>query len=148
MPDMPRGGRCSCAVITDSSAAVMASSTVVFSQPDRVEWLVLRASGIARRRTEEKRAEAFYPLRATTAADSPRDALAAHKKGLRASGIARRRTEEKRAEAFYPLRATTAAPRWVVGIRGDPRCQSPASIAATVLVSLVGLILAMEASER
>jgi hypothetical protein len=39
-------------------------------------------------------------------------------------------------------------PRWVVGIRGDPRCQSPASIAATVLVSLVGLILAMEASER
>src|SRR5829696_3120055 len=109
MPDMPRGGRCSCAVITDSSAAVMASSTVVFSQPDRVEWLVLRASGIARRRTEEKRAEAFYPLRATTAADSPRDALAAHKKGLRASGIARRRTEEKRAEAFYPLRATTAA---------------------------------------
>jgi ribokinase len=82
MPAMPRGGRCSCAVITDSSAAVMGSSTVVFSQPDSVEWLVLRASGIARRRTEEKRAGAFYPLRATTtAADSPRDARAAHKRG-------------------------------------------------------------------
>jgi hypothetical protein len=55
---------------------------------------------------------------------------------------------------LFGLRTTTkwagleAAPRWVVGIRGDPRCQSPASIAATVLVSLVGLILAMEASER
>src|SRR5688572_26279874 len=41
----------------------------------------LRASGIARRRTEEKRAEAFYPLRATTTAtDSPRDTRAAHKR--------------------------------------------------------------------
>src|SRR5215211_2965191 len=38
----------------------------------------LRASGIARRRTEEERAEAFFPLRATTtAADSKRDARAA-----------------------------------------------------------------------
>ncbi len=36
-----------------------------------------RASGIARRRTEEERAEAFFPLRATTtAADSKRDARA------------------------------------------------------------------------
>jgi S-adenosylmethionine:tRNA ribosyltransferase-isomerase len=34
----------------------------------------LRASEIARRRTEEERAEAFFPLRATTTtADSPRD---------------------------------------------------------------------------
>jgi S-adenosylmethionine:tRNA ribosyltransferase-isomerase len=40
----------------------------------------LRASGIARRRTEEERAEAFFPLRATTtAADPPRDARAAPK---------------------------------------------------------------------
>jgi S-adenosylmethionine:tRNA ribosyltransferase-isomerase len=38
----------------------------------------LRASGIARRRTEEEGAEAFFPLRATTtAADSARDARAA-----------------------------------------------------------------------
>jgi hypothetical protein len=36
-----------------------------------------RASGIARRRTEEERAEGFFPLRATTtAADSTRDARA------------------------------------------------------------------------
>jgi hypothetical protein len=36
-----------------------------------------RASGIARRRTEEERAEAFFPLRAmTTAAGSKRDARA------------------------------------------------------------------------
>jgi hypothetical protein len=42
----------------------------------------LRASGIARRRTEEKRAEALFPLRATTtAADSTRDARAVHKIG-------------------------------------------------------------------
>jgi hypothetical protein len=40
--------------------------------------LELRASEIARRRTEEKRAEAFFPLRATTtAADPKRDARAA-----------------------------------------------------------------------
>jgi hypothetical protein len=40
----------------------------------------LRASGIARRRTEEERAEAFFPLRATTtAADPQRDARAALK---------------------------------------------------------------------
>ena len=40
--------------------------------------LELRASGIARRRTEEEGAEAFFPLRATTtAADSKRDARAA-----------------------------------------------------------------------
>jgi len=40
----------------------------------------LRASGIARRRTEEERAEAFFPLRATTtAADPKRDARAAPK---------------------------------------------------------------------
>jgi len=37
----------------------------------------LRASGIARRRTEEERAEALFLLRATTAADSMRDARAA-----------------------------------------------------------------------
>ena len=38
----------------------------------------LRASGIAHRRTEEERAEAFFPLRATTtAADRKRDARAA-----------------------------------------------------------------------
>jgi hypothetical protein len=38
----------------------------------------LRASGIARRRTEEERTEAFFPLRATTtAAGSSRDARAA-----------------------------------------------------------------------
>jgi DNA polymerase-3 subunit epsilon len=37
--------------------------------------LQLRASGIARRRTEEERAEAFFPLReTTTAADPKRDA--------------------------------------------------------------------------
>jgi DNA-binding response OmpR family regulator len=42
----------------------------------------LRASGIARRRTEEDRAEAFFPPRATTtAADSKRDVRAAAKKG-------------------------------------------------------------------
>jgi hypothetical protein len=41
----------------------------------------LRASGIARRRTEEERAEAPFPLRATTtAADPKRDARAAPKK--------------------------------------------------------------------
>jgi hypothetical protein len=40
--------------------------------------LELRASEIARRRTEEKRAEAFFPLReTTTAADPKRDARAA-----------------------------------------------------------------------
>jgi hypothetical protein len=40
----------------------------------------LRASVIARRRTEEEQAEAFLPLRATTtAADSKRDARAAEK---------------------------------------------------------------------
>jgi hypothetical protein len=39
----------------------------------------LRASAIARRRTEEERAEAFFPLRATTtAADPKRDARAAY----------------------------------------------------------------------
>jgi hypothetical protein len=44
--------------------------------------LKLRASEIARRRTEEERAEAVFPLRATTtAADSPRDARAARKEG-------------------------------------------------------------------
>jgi hypothetical protein len=38
----------------------------------------LQASEIARRRTEEERAEAFFPLQATTtAADSKRDARAA-----------------------------------------------------------------------
>jgi hypothetical protein len=43
----------------------------------------LRASGIARRRTEKERAEAFFPLGATTtAADSLRDARAASKKAL------------------------------------------------------------------
>jgi hypothetical protein len=42
---------------------------------------VLQASGIALRRTEEERAEAFFPLRATTtAADSKRDARAGHKR--------------------------------------------------------------------
>jgi hypothetical protein len=40
----------------------------------------LRASGIARRRTEEKRAEAFFPPGVTTTAvDSKRDARAALK---------------------------------------------------------------------
>jgi hypothetical protein len=40
--------------------------------------LELRESEIARRRTEEKRAEAFFPLRATTtSADPKRDARAA-----------------------------------------------------------------------
>ena len=40
----------------------------------------LRASGIARRRTEEKRAEAFFPLGVTTTAvGSKRDARAAPK---------------------------------------------------------------------
>jgi hypothetical protein len=40
--------------------------------------ITLRASGIARRRTEEERVEAFFPLRATTtAAGSERDARAA-----------------------------------------------------------------------
>ncbi|HEX3205894.1 MAG TPA: methyltransferase domain-containing protein, partial [Propionibacteriaceae bacterium] len=40
--------------------------------------LELRASGLARRRTEEERAEAFFPLRATTtAAGSERDVRAA-----------------------------------------------------------------------
>jgi hypothetical protein len=49
----------------------------------RLLSITLRASGIARRRTEEERAEAFFPLRATTtAADSTRDARAAsHKSG-------------------------------------------------------------------
>jgi methylmalonyl-CoA mutase, N-terminal domain len=43
----------------------------------------VRASGIARRRTEKERAEAFFPRRATTtAADATRDARAGHKKGL------------------------------------------------------------------
>jgi hypothetical protein len=42
----------------------------------------LGASEIARRRTEEERAEAFFPLRATTtAADPKRDARAARKEG-------------------------------------------------------------------
>jgi hydroxyacylglutathione hydrolase len=46
----------------------------------------LRASGIARRRTEEERAEAFFPLRATTtAAGSKRDARAALKGAYQAS---------------------------------------------------------------
>jgi hypothetical protein len=45
--------------------------------PQKVQ---LRASEIARRRTERERAEAFFPLRATTtAADSKRDARAALK---------------------------------------------------------------------
>ena len=50
---------------------------------------LLRASGIARRRAEEERAEAFFPLRATTkAADSSamREQL---QELLRASGMAR-----------------------------------------------------------
>jgi hypothetical protein len=47
-----------------------------------VQENALRASGIARRRTEEKRAEVFFPLRATTtAADSKRDARAVQEKG-------------------------------------------------------------------
>jgi hypothetical protein len=42
----------------------------------------LGASEIARRCTEEERAEAFFPLRATTtAADPKRDARAARKEG-------------------------------------------------------------------
>jgi len=42
---------------------------------------VLQASGIALRRTEEERAEAFFPLRGTTtAADLKRDARAGHRK--------------------------------------------------------------------
>ena len=36
---------------------------------------------IARRRTEEEQAEAFFPLRATTAADSKRDAASSARKG-------------------------------------------------------------------
>src|SRR5688500_2250824 len=58
MPAMPRGGRCSCAVITDSSAAVMGSSTVVFSQPDSLNGACCerRESGAgARRRSEQRR---------------------------------------------------------------------------------------------
>jgi hypothetical protein len=44
----------------------------------RLLSITLRASGIARRRTEGKGAEAFFPLRATTTtADSTRDARAA-----------------------------------------------------------------------
>jgi hypothetical protein len=43
----------------------------------------LRASGIARRRTEEERDEAFFPLRGTTtAADPKRDARAAQNRGV------------------------------------------------------------------
>jgi hypothetical protein len=45
----------------------------------------LRASVIARRRTEEERAEAFYPLGATTtAADPKRDVRAAPKHSVEA----------------------------------------------------------------
>jgi hypothetical protein len=48
------------------------------AEMSRLLSITLRASGIARRRTEEERAEAFFPLRATTAAaDSTRDARAA-----------------------------------------------------------------------
>jgi hypothetical protein len=51
-------------------------------RPDLDLNLKLRASEIARRRTEKERAEVFFPLRATTtAADPPRDARAARKDG-------------------------------------------------------------------
>src|SRR5215203_572862 len=50
------------------------------------------------------------PLGATTtAADSKRDARAAHKRALRASGIARRRMEEEGSRGVLPLGATTTA---------------------------------------
>jgi hypothetical protein len=50
--------------------------------PRDLDLSKLRASEIVRRRTEEKRAEAFFPLRApTTAADPKRDARAARKEG-------------------------------------------------------------------
>jgi hypothetical protein len=52
------------------------------TMPRDLDLSKLRASEIVRRRTEEKRAEAFFPLRApTTAADPKRDARAARKEG-------------------------------------------------------------------
>jgi S-adenosylmethionine:tRNA ribosyltransferase-isomerase len=52
----------------------------------------LRASGIAHRRTEEEQVEALFPLRATTtAADSKRDARAAHQwEGSSPTGVGNR----------------------------------------------------------
>ena len=53
----------------------------------QIKWL--RASGIARRRTEKERAEALFPLRATTtAAGSSRDARVAPNRNLAVSGAA------------------------------------------------------------
>ena len=70
------------------SAAREANSCSIQEGPDLSERTVddpLRASEIARRRTEEERAEAFFPLRATTtAADSKRDARAAEQVAWRA----------------------------------------------------------------
>ncbi len=53
-----------------------------------------RASGIARRRTEEERVEAFFPLRATTtASDSKRDARALRIKGAACGTVVAARAE-------------------------------------------------------
>jgi len=69
----------------------------------------LRASEIARRRTEEKRAEALFLCERRQRRRIQSAMCEQLKTQLRASEIARRRTEEKRAEAFFPLRATTTA---------------------------------------
>jgi len=68
----------------------------------------LRASEIARRRTEEKRAEALFLCERRRRRRIQSAMCEQLKTQLRASEIARRRTEEG-AEAFFPLRATTTA---------------------------------------
>jgi hypothetical protein len=72
------------------------------SDPRKAGWL--RASAIARRRTEDERAEAFFPLRArTTATDSQRDARAAQKRDCE-----RRRSRAlARSQAGAPLSWTS-----------------------------------------
>jgi hypothetical protein len=71
----PHGGEASRGVLSSASDDDGGGSQARCASSSRFE---LRASEIARRRTEEKRAEAFFPLRATTtAADPKRDARAA-----------------------------------------------------------------------
>src|SRR5215207_11276842 len=71
-----------------NSANIAASEASKIKQSASSLKARLRASGIARRRTEQERAEVFFPLRATTtAADPKRDARAASKKEARVTEL-------------------------------------------------------------
>jgi hypothetical protein len=62
---------------------------------------LLRASGIAHRRTEKERAEAFFLRERRRRRRIQRAMREQLETLLRASGIAHRRTEKERAEAFF-----------------------------------------------